>query len=78
LVWKREHNCEDGEDKEEDKEKGCGGNGSMVTKGRTFGTMRVPLSAASTRVDGAGGARYVGDNLLRSSCNGILRYEYSL
>jgi hypothetical protein len=36
LVGKREHDCEDGEDKGKDKEKGCGGNGSMVTVGRAF------------------------------------------
>jgi hypothetical protein len=39
LVGKGEHNSEDGEDKGEDKEKGRGGNGSMVTVGRAFGTM---------------------------------------
>jgi hypothetical protein len=39
LAGKGEHDGEDGEDKGKDEEEGRGRNGSMVTMGRTVGTM---------------------------------------
>jgi hypothetical protein len=48
LAGKREHDSEDGEDKGQDEEKCCGGNGSMMTMGGTFGAVRMTLSVTIT------------------------------
>jgi hypothetical protein len=48
LAGKREHDGEDSKDKGQDKEKCCGGNGSMMTMGGMFGVVRMTLSVTIT------------------------------